>query len=80
VLGQLYRLTGGKVPLVGVGGVATAEQAYAKIRAGASAVQLYTAMVYGGIGLPGRIARGLDRLLERDGFANIAKAVGTGNK
>jgi dihydroorotate dehydrogenase len=79
VLEQLYRLTGGKVPLIGVGGVATAEQAYAKIRAGASAVQLYTAMVYDGIGLPGRIARGLDRLLERDGFANIADAVGADN-
>jgi dihydroorotate dehydrogenase len=80
VLGQLYRLTGGKVPLVGVGGVATAGQAYAKIRAGASAVQLYTAMVYGGIGLPGWIARGLDRLLERDGYGSVAEAVGTGNK
>jgi len=76
VLGRLYRLTGGRLPLIGVGGIATAEQAYAKIRAGASAVQLYTAMVYGGISLPGRIARGLDRLLERDGFANVAEAVG----
>jgi dihydroorotate dehydrogenase len=80
VLGQLYRLTGGKVPLIGVGGVATAGQAYAKIRVGASAVQLYTAMVYGGIGLPGRIARGLDRLLEREGFGSVTEAVGTGNK
>ena len=76
VLAQLYRLTGGQVPLIGVGGVATPEQAYAKIRAGAGAVQLYTAMVYHGIGLPGRIARGLDRLLARDGFANVAEAVG----
>jgi dihydroorotate dehydrogenase len=79
VLGQLYRLTGGRVPLIGVGGVATAEQAYAKIRAGAGAVQLYTAMVYQGIGLPGRIARGLDRLLARDGFGNVAEAVGADN-
>ncbi|MGR3717153.1 MAG: quinone-dependent dihydroorotate dehydrogenase [Thermohalobaculum sp.] len=76
VLAQLYRLTGGQVPLIGVGGVATAEQAYAKIRAGAGAVQLYTAMVYQGIGLAGRIARGLDRLLARDGFANVSDAVG----
>jgi dihydroorotate dehydrogenase len=60
--------------------VATAEQAYAKIRAGASAVQLYTAMIYGGISLPGRIARGLDRLLQRDGFGSVAEAVGTGNR
>jgi len=79
VLASLYRLTGGKVPLVGVGGIATPEQAYAKIRAGASAVQLYTAMVYDGIGLPGRIALGLERLLERDGFANVAEAVGADN-
>lgn len=76
VLAQLYRLTGGQVPLIGVGGVATAEQAYAKIRAGAGAVQLYTAMVYHGIGLPGRIARGLERLLARDGIANVSDAVG----
>ena len=79
VLASLYRLTGGKLALIGTGGVATPEQAYAKIRAGASAVQLYTAMVYDGIGLPGRIARGLERLLERDGFANVAEAVGADN-
>ncbi len=79
VLAQLYRLTGGQVPLIGVGGIATAEQAYEKIRAGAGAVQLYTAMVYQGIGLPGRIARGLERLLARDGFANVSDAVGADN-
>jgi len=65
------------VPLIGVGGVGSAEQAYAKIRAGASAVQLYTALVFGGISLPTQIAEGLDQLLERDGFANVANAVGT---
>jgi dihydroorotate dehydrogenase len=79
VLASLYRLTGGKLALIGTGGVATPEQAYAKIRAGASAVQLYTAMVYDGIGLPGRIAIGLERLLARDGFANVAEAVGADN-
>jgi dihydroorotate dehydrogenase len=63
--------------LIGVGGVATPEQAYAKIRAGASAVQIYTAMVYEGISLPSRLARGLDGLLARDGFASVAAAVGT---
>jgi dihydroorotate dehydrogenase len=61
-----------------VGGIATAEQAYAKIRAGATAVQLYSALVYQGMSLVTQIARGLDRLLERDGFANVADAVGTG--
>jgi dihydroorotate dehydrogenase len=66
------------IPLIGVGGIATAEQAYAKIRAGASAVQLYTALVFGGLSLVNKIARGLETLLERDGFANIHEAVGTG--
>ena len=76
VLRQLYRLTEGRIPLIGVGGVATGEQAYAKICAGASAVQLYTAMIYDGISLPRRIARGLDRIMEREGVAGIADVVG----
>ncbi len=80
VLARLSQLTEGKMPLIGVGGVATAEDAYAKIRAGASAVQLYSALVYGGLGLVPHMARGLDRLLEADGFANVAGAVGTGRE
>lgn len=80
VLAQLSELLDGKVPLVGVGGISTAEQAYAKICAGASAVQFYTAMVYGGLSLAGDIARGLDALLARDGFENVAQAVGTKRK
>ena len=75
VLAKLSTLT--DLPLIGVGGVGSAEHAYAKIRAGASAVQLYTALVYGGISLAEDIARGLGDLLERDGFANVADAVGT---
>jgi dihydroorotate dehydrogenase len=78
VLAQLSQLTHGLLPLIGVGGVSTAEQAYQKIRAGASAVQLYTAMVYGGLSLVPKIARGLDALLARDGYANVALAVGSG--
>ncbi|MEX1234455.1 MAG: quinone-dependent dihydroorotate dehydrogenase [Roseovarius sp.] len=78
VLARLSQLTNGNMPLIGVGGVASPEDAYAKIRAGASAVQLYSALVYEGLGLVPRIARGLDRLLEADGFANVAEAVGTG--
>ncbi|MBW6507657.1 MAG: quinone-dependent dihydroorotate dehydrogenase [Rhodobacteraceae bacterium] len=78
VLASLARLTAGRLPLIGVGGVGTAEQAYQKIRAGASAVQLYTAMVFGGLSLGAEIARGLDALLARDGFANVADAVGSG--
>ncbi|UWQ63966.1 quinone-dependent dihydroorotate dehydrogenase [Leisingera caerulea] len=80
VLAQLSDLLEGQVPLVGVGGISTAEQAYAKICAGASAVQFYTAMVYGGLSLAGDIARGLDELLARDGFENVAQAVGTKRK
>ena len=75
VLARLARLMPG-MPLVGVGGVASAEDAYAKIRAGAHAVQLYTALVYAGPSLASDIARGLDRLLARDGFASVAAAVG----
>lgn len=77
VLAQLSLLTEGKLPLIGVGGISSADQAYAKIRAGASAVQFYTAMVYQGLSLAGEIARGLDALLARDGFTSLAQAVGT---
>ena len=77
VLGQLYRATDGKLPIIGVGGVASAEDAYAKIKAGASAVQLYSALVYHGLGLVPEIARGLDALLERDGHTSVSDAVGT---
>jgi dihydroorotate dehydrogenase len=76
VLATLHRLTEGRIPLIGVGGVDGAETAYAKIRAGASAVQLYTALVYGGLSLVPDIVRGLDTLLARDGFASVAEAVG----
>ncbi|MFV1531505.1 quinone-dependent dihydroorotate dehydrogenase [Phaeobacter sp. JH20_36] len=77
VLAQLSQLLDGRVPLIGVGGISTAEQAYAKICAGASAVQFYTAMVYAGLSLAGEIARGLDQLLARDGFDTVADAVGS---
>ena len=78
VLAQLSQLTQGRIPLIGVGGIGSAEQAYQKIRAGASAVQLYTALVYNGLSLVPQIAQGLDALLARDGFATVADAVGTG--
>jgi len=77
ILARLSALTDGKLPLIGVGGIATPEQAYAKLRAGACAVQLYTAMVYDGIGLIARLAHGLDALLARDGFASPDQATGT---
>lgn len=78
LLARLSKLTHGTLPLIGVGGVSSAEEAYQKIRAGASAVQLYTAMVYQGLSLVPDIAKGLDALLARDGYANVAMAVGTG--
>ncbi len=77
VLAQLSHLTGADIPLIGVGGISTAEQAYAKICAGASAVQFYTAMVYSGISLAAEIAQGLDDLLARDGYTSVAQAVGS---
>jgi dihydroorotate dehydrogenase len=77
VLARLSHLTGGDMPLIGVGGVASAADAYAKIRAGATAVQLYSALVYDGLSLVGDIAHGLDTLLQRDGFSTVAEAVGT---
>ncbi len=80
VLSRMYALTRGRLPLVGVGGIATPEQAYAKIRAGASLIQLYSAMVYQGPGLVTRINRGLAALLARDGFATLADAVGAGHR
>ena len=77
VIRTLFRLTRGRVPIIGVGGIFTAQDAYAKIKAGASLVELYTGLVYGGPGAPRRILRELLDLLRRDGFTNIAQAVGT---
>ena len=65
------------IPLIGVGGVSDAETAYAKICAGASALQLYTALVFGGISLVREINPGLDALRARDGVANVSEAVGS---
>lgn len=76
-LRDFRKATGGAVPLVGVGGIATAEHAWERIRAGASLVQLYSAMVYEGPGLGARIVRGLETLMRRDGFTSIAEAVGS---
>ncbi|WP_417273407.1 quinone-dependent dihydroorotate dehydrogenase [Celeribacter halophilus] len=77
VLAILSRELGEDVPLIGVGGIASPLDAYTKIRAGASLVQLYSAMVYQGLSLAPRIARGLDDLLAKDGFETVSEAVGT---
>ena len=78
VLRTVHKMTQGKVPLIGVGGISSANDAYEKIRAGASAVQLYTALIYQGFGLVEEINRGLVKLLEHDGYASIGAATGTG--
>ena len=77
-MADFRKATGGALPLVGVGGIATAEDAWARIRAGASLIQLYSAMVYEGPGIARKIARGLENLMQRDGVSSIAEAVGSG--
>jgi len=69
--------SGGQIPLIGVGGIATADDAWERIRAGASLVQLYTAMVYEGPGIARRIAHGFAERLKREGISNIAELVGS---
>lgn len=80
VLGEFYQLLGGKMPLVGVGGVSSGADAYAKIRAGASLVQLYSALAYQGPGLVTRIKADLAMRLADDGFARVADAVGAAHR
>ncbi|MGC1469166.1 MAG: quinone-dependent dihydroorotate dehydrogenase [Sphingorhabdus sp.] len=70
------KATAGRVPLIGVGGIASADDAYVRIRAGASLVQIYSALVYEGPFLARRINKGLAQLLQRDGFDNITQAIG----
>ncbi|MBS3961099.1 MAG: quinone-dependent dihydroorotate dehydrogenase [Sandarakinorhabdus sp.] len=76
ILAAFAKRLDGRLPLIGVGGVASGADAYAKIRAGASAVQLYTALVYEGPGLARRIAKELAALLRRDGYSSVADATG----
>lgn len=76
-LRDFRKATNGAIPLIGVGGIATAEDAWQRILAGASLVQLYSAIVYEGPGIARTICKGLERLMRRDGFASIADAVGS---
>jgi dihydroorotate dehydrogenase len=76
VIRYVYRRAEGRIPLIGVGGIFSAEDAYEKICAGATLVQLYTGLIYRGPGLPHRINVGLVRLLERDGLTHLSQAVG----
>ncbi len=77
-LADFRAATGGALPLISVGGIDSADEAYARIRAGASLVQLYSALVFHGPGLARRINRGLAKLLQRDGFDSVGQAVGAG--
>lgn len=76
VLKSMYQLTQGKIPLIGVGGISSAADAYAKIRAGATAVQLYTALAYQGFGLINTINSGVLTLMERDGATSLSELIG----
>ncbi|MCK6545563.1 quinone-dependent dihydroorotate dehydrogenase [Myxococcota bacterium] len=76
VVRQLRRVAGTRLPIVGVGGIRTADDAYARIRAGATLVQIYSALVYGGPGLVATIVRGLGEHARRDGLSSIERAIG----
>jgi dihydroorotate dehydrogenase len=76
VIQQIYELSGGRFPVIGVGGIFDAADAYAKVRAGASLLQLYTGFVYQGPGLALAVRDGLRNLLVRDGYSCVADAVG----
>jgi dihydroorotate dehydrogenase len=78
ILARFHACAAGRFPLIGVGGVASGADAYAKIRAGACAVQLYSALAYGGTGLVGRIKRDLALRLRADGFVSVVEATGAG--
>ena len=77
VIRSIYKMTEGKLPIVGSGGIFTAEDAYEMIRAGASLVEIYTSLIFKGPGVNREIAKGLSELLKRDGFRHISEAVGT---
>jgi len=80
ILSELYKATEGKIPLIGVGGIASGLDAYQKIKAGASLVQLYSSLVFEGPGLVRRIQRDLLLRLQADGFTNINQAVGSAHR
>lgn len=75
-LSHFYKVSNGKIPLIGVGGISTADDAYEKIKSGASLVQVYSALVYQGFDLVNDINEGLIKLVQADGFKNISEAVG----
>lgn len=80
VLSDMYKLTGGKIPLIGVGGISSGKDAYEKIRAGASLVQMYSCLIYESPLAIARAKQELVKLLEADGYRHISEAVGAAHK
>lgn len=80
IIRNFYKLTEGKLPIIGVGGISNATHAYEKIKAGASLVQLYTGMIYQGPEIANNINKGLLELLDKDGFNHISEAIGADHK
>lgn len=80
VLSDFYRLTGGRIPLIAAGGISTGDDAYARIRAGASLVQLYTALVFQGPAVVHKINTQIKKRLQSDGFSHLSEAIGADAK
>lgn len=80
LIGEMYRITGGKIPIIGVGGIFSGRDAFDKILAGASVVQIYSSFVYHGPPIVSKIKKELDCLLKENGYGNVAEAVGKGVK
>ncbi|XP_021924037.1 uncharacterized protein LOC110831885 isoform X4 [Zootermopsis nevadensis] len=79
LIAEMYRLTEGKLPIIGVGGIFSGKDAYDKIKAGASLVQLYTSFIYHGPPRVSRVKQELDELIRSDGWSSVAEAVGKGH-
>lgn len=80
LVARAYQLTRGQLPIVGVGGIFSAQDAYDKIRAGASLVEVYSGLIYEGPGLPRRVSAGLLKRMRADGFSHISEAVGADHR
>ena len=80
IISNFYKLTEGQIPIIGVGGISSGKDAYKKIKAGASLIQIYSALVFQGPALVNQINKDLIKLLKQDGFDNISDAVGSVNK
>ncbi|MFS1512000.1 quinone-dependent dihydroorotate dehydrogenase [Chengkuizengella sp. SCS-71B] len=80
IIRKIYKISEGKIPIIGSGGIFTAEDAYEKIRAGASLVEIYTSLIYKGPSVVREINAGLLNLLKNDGFTNISEAIGAEHK